>query len=74
MRTNATKMQQIKGRLSRKAVRQIAELAGVSRSAVYNVLAGRRSNLAICDAIIVVLEEEVLKTREFEKKVDGLLS
>ena len=53
---------------------EIAELAGVSRSAVYNVLAGKRSNLAICDAIIVVLEEEVSRTREFEEKVNGLLS
>lgn len=74
MKTNATKMMQIKGRLSRKAVRQIAELAGVSKSTVYNVLAGKRYNLAICDAILVVLEEEVSKTREFEKRVDGLLS
>lgn len=74
MRTDTTKMKQIKGKLSRKAVMQIAELAGVSRSTVYNVLAGKRSNLAICDAIIVVLEEEVSRTREFEAKVDGLLS
>jgi len=74
MKTDTTKMKQIKGRLSRKAVRQIAELAGVSKSAVYNVLSGKRSNLAICDAIIVVLEEEVSRTREFEEKIDGLLS
>ena len=74
MKTDTTKMKQIKGRLSRKAVRQIAELAGVSKSTVYNVLAGKRSNLAICDAIIVVLEEEVTRTRKFEEKVNGLLS
>ncbi len=74
MKTQATKMAQIKSRLSRKAVKQIAELAGVSKSSVYSVLAGKRNNLTICEAIMVVLEDEISKAREFEKRVDGLLS
>lgn len=74
MRTDATKMKQIKGRLSRKAVGQIAELANVSKSTVYSVLSGKRQNFSVCDAILVVLEEEVSRNREFEEKTNSLLT
>jgi AcrR family transcriptional regulator len=74
MKTEATKMAQIKDRLSRKAVRQIAEMAGVSKSSVYRVLAGKNENIAIYDAILIVLEEEISRVRAFETQVEGLLS
>ena len=74
MKTDTIRMRQIKEILSARAVRQIAELAGVSRSTVYSVLGGKRKNLAVYDVILLVLEEEISASRKLEEKADKLLS
>lgn len=74
MEQHTNKMTQIKGRLSSKAVKQIADLAGVSKSTVYDVLSGRRRNIFLYDAILAVLEEEVTIQKDFDGKIDKLLS
>jgi predicted transcriptional regulator len=64
------KLQEIKDKLSVKAVRRIADKSGYSLNTVYDVLKGRFNNLKVLSAIVEVYEEEMALLKELEERIE----